>query len=642
MTSGDAHEPTVSGGARSRLLSLSRVDTFRAVVAVTVLSVVARLVGLGWRAAHWDEGRVAYWILQYAETGAWEYRPIVHGPFLFHVDKYVFTVLGASDFTARLPVAIVGGLLPAAAWLLRDRLRDSEVVALSVVLAGNPLLLYYSRFMRNDVLVAGFMMFAFAFFVRAIDTGGTRYLYAGTAAAALGFTAKENALLYVVSWLGALVVVADARGSLRGRRSDAVGDGAGGGVDTPPETGDSGGPTLLSHAETVVRTALRTASRYRVALAIAALEFLAIIVFFYAPRAGAGDQLGLWRAFTHPTTFPAVIEEALLGSWEKLKAVWIDAENCLYCAEYGTRLENMYRTLRATAGVVVVFAALGFVVDRYSAEGPRDLVTLATAWGVAAIPGYAYATDIWAPWVAVHAVAPLAIPAAVGLALLYRWGREALADEDLLTAGLTAALLVLVATPAAITVVDVGYLNSDGHDRILGGDDDINQHVMQWAQPGNDLKESLRTVEAVARTNEGTDVLLLGSSHPTTDGSRFYVPDDEVCTRRPPVHEPRDQCSDPDLSWHSRLPLPWYLEAYGADVVSSRPGQQEAALQDPPPVVIAYGWERAGQNYEWDRGDIRRELPARYEDRTHRFKLWETWDEQLVVFVDRTAIPDDE
>ena len=98
--------------------------TTLAVLAIAALALLARLVFLGERVAHWDEGRVGYDILRYVATGAWEYRPIVHGPFLPQVNRFVFELLGASDFTARLVVAVVGGLFPLSALLFRERLRD--------------------------------------------------------------------------------------------------------------------------------------------------------------------------------------------------------------------------------------------------------------------------------------------------------------------------------------------------------------------------------------------------------------------------------------------------------------------------------------------------------------------------------------
>ncbi|MFC6726833.1 flippase activity-associated protein Agl23, partial [Halobium palmae] len=153
---------------------------------------------LGARVMHWDEGRVAYWILRYHETGEFFYRPIIHGPFLAVVNDYLLAFLPATDFTVRLPVAVVGGLLPLAALLFRDRLRNAETVALALFLAADPLLLYYSRFMRNDVVVAAFSVFALVFVVRGIDRRNPAYFVPAGASFAAGLAAKENGLLYLV------------------------------------------------------------------------------------------------------------------------------------------------------------------------------------------------------------------------------------------------------------------------------------------------------------------------------------------------------------------------------------------------------------------------------------------------------------
>ncbi|MEF8828706.1 MAG: flippase activity-associated protein Agl23, partial [Haloarcula sp.] len=177
--------------------------TVKVVVAVTLLGLVLRVAALGSRVAHFDEGRVAYWALHLRDSGSFAYRYIIHGPFIQHVDSWVFAVAGPTDFTMRLPVAIVGGLLPLTALLFREHLRSDETVLMAAFLALNPVLLYFSRFMRSDVLVAAFMFAAFGLLVRFVDTRKPRYLYGVGAFMALGFASKENAIVYVLTWLGA-------------------------------------------------------------------------------------------------------------------------------------------------------------------------------------------------------------------------------------------------------------------------------------------------------------------------------------------------------------------------------------------------------------------------------------------------------
>ncbi|WP_115864003.1 flippase activity-associated protein Agl23, partial [Halorussus litoreus] len=182
-----------------------------AVAAIALLALAARFYGLGARVAHQDEARVAYWAYRYAESGVYWYRPAVHGPFLALTASHLFDLFGTSDLAMRSLVALAGGLLPLVALLFRGRLRDSETVAMAALLAANPLLLYYSRFYRNDVLLAGLMLAAVGFFVRAYDDRRSVFLYAGTAALALAVTTKENALVYPVCWAGAALLLWDRR-----------------------------------------------------------------------------------------------------------------------------------------------------------------------------------------------------------------------------------------------------------------------------------------------------------------------------------------------------------------------------------------------------------------------------------------------
>jgi len=125
-----------------------------AVVGLAALALAARLLWLGRRPFHWDEARVGYWTLRFLATGSYEYRPVAGGPLLYLAGRQTFTLLGATDATARLPVALVGGLLPLAALTFRSRLDDAETVLLAAVLGFNPLLLSYSRFLRGDVPAA--------------------------------------------------------------------------------------------------------------------------------------------------------------------------------------------------------------------------------------------------------------------------------------------------------------------------------------------------------------------------------------------------------------------------------------------------------------------------------------------------------
>ncbi|WP_435062706.1 flippase activity-associated protein Agl23 [Halobaculum sp. EA56] len=599
-----------------------------AVLLIVAGSLLLRTVQLGHRVFHWDEGRVGYWILRFDATGEFFYRPIIHGPFLPVVNNALFDVIGASDFAARLPVAVVGGLLPLVALLLRHRLRGREQVALALLLSVDPLLVYYGRFMRGDVLVGSFCVAAFALVVYAVDTRRTLPLFGSAALLALGFTAKENALVYLACFLGAGVLLLDHRvvrsASRTGSPLDAlVGEvvalghflnewtagshtrrlierrvreraGDGGGAPYAPEVGFLGHLAIWVPlgAGGVVAT------------------FLGVVAFFYAPRPELWNALGLGNlmagAPTPDASVGSVLHDATWGAGEKFWGTWGSGTHSGHA--YVPYLYDVGETLAYGSGVLVVLAVVGFLADGYGRDrGTRTVVAFATYWGAASLVGYPVATDIQAPWAAVHVVLPLSIPAAAGLASVVDSLRASVAREDAATAAL--AGLVVCAAVAGVAAPNADYWNSASVE---------DKQVLQWAQPENAYKEALQDAGAVARDNEGTDVLFVGTD--SGRGTRLYVANESSLDRMPPGGP----------SWHSRLPTPWYLELHDAEVTSTPPEARFDGLppaEEMPPVVIA-------------KPNDAEELSARldgYESREYAFRLWS---ERIVVFIDEEALAD--
>ncbi|MFW5919555.1 MAG: flippase activity-associated protein Agl23 [Halanaeroarchaeum sp.] len=489
------------------LPALDRRQTTFGVALLAVVGLAVRLFDLGFRVFHWDEARVGYWILQYGETGAWSYRPIVHGPFLFHVNDVVFDVFGPTDFAARLVVALVGGLLPLAALLFRERLRRVETVALAGFLAFNPILLYYSRFMRNDVLVAAFAFVALGLFVRLVDTGNRWYLYAGTGAFALAATTKEIFVVYLGVWGGAMALLLDNR-LLAARFRD------------------EGWRTVLRQYVDAVRDRI---GDWAIPVGIALLEFVVIVAFFYAPRPD------LYQALGDPARLPAVLEAGTVGAWMELWGQWVAGG---HEHSYVDFLLADLKRLGATAVPIVLFGIGGFLIDRYGRRTPRDVVTVGFGWAAAIFLIYPAITDISAAWGLVHTIVPLALPAAVGFGALVDHGRGAIADADHVSTVAISVLLLVATVQVGVTAYDTSFAEPQSDDNAL----------VQFGQPAGHLQETLEDVEGIAATNEGTDVLFYGD--------HFYVLDESA-----PLEGP---------NWTNRFPLTWYLERSDATIESTK------------------------------------------------------------------------
>lgn len=563
-----------------------------AVIATAFGALILRLYALGHRVFYYDEAWVGYWVLKFLEHGSWQYRPVLHGPFFIRVNSVVFSVFGATEFTARLVVAVIGGLLPLSAWLFRDRLRNEEIVSLAFILAINPLLLYYSRFMRNDLPLAAFMLVALGLLVRAYDTRSPRYLYGMIVALGIAFTTKESVLLWLLTWGGAALLVFDRR-LLRVREEGSK-------------------PVSFVRSRTV--SAMAGFRMWATHLMGASILFFLIIIFFYAPRSTEVGAPGLWKAVGGKfEMFPAVIERATLGSYQKAIGHW--AGGTIQSHPYLPYLLDTLWTLAMGAMGVCLLAIVGFLHDRY-AGSTRDLVEFSFYCGVAATLGYPLANSVPVPWSTVHAVVALSIPAAVGVGVVYRWGRSQLPSQGtarsdrttiasertraMIRAGGATVLLVALVVSSGFTAVETSYLNPYDSPR-NGGD---GNEVVYYAQAPEELQTVITAIDHAAATGgNDTDVLYVG---------RSLVLNESSLTAPPAT-----------AAWFRRIPLPWYTETIGADVTSVAVADDIGS--EPPPVVITTVANRSA---------VAQKLGQSYTAK--RYRLDEIGDRTLVVFFRNT------
>lgn len=538
-----------------------RVDRVTgAVGAVSLLALLLRLVDLGGRPFHWGEGRVGYWTLRYLESGAFEYRPVAGGPFLYVVDRWVFALLGANDFTARLVVALIGGLLPLAALLYRRRLRADETVLFAAFLGFSPTLVYYSRFLRGDLPLAAFALVAVGGVVYAADRDDRRGLYLAAVAAALAFAASGFVVSTLFCVAVAALLVADHGRVARVDRDTVAGRDA---------TADR------------VEAAFDRLGEWTTPLARAVLLFVGVFAVFYAPRSrlGEGFELGAWE------TWLPQFADTFVTPVQRFFGVRVDHRLRSGAGHPLVDYLTGYADLLAAVALPALGVAVGaFLYDRYR-PGTRRLVAFFSLWAGASLFVTPVAAERLAPWVAVHTLVPLLLPAAVGTAALLRFGRSAVRNRDAGRA-LVATLLV------------VGLLVNAGSVAAWGtyGPNDRSNRLAQFGQPADDLDPLVANASAAIAGNDGgVDVVYVGDEY-ATDGE----------TRRPPV----------DDAWGNRLPLPWYFERMNAETASVR---RPAQLSGSPPVVVA----------EPEHRDVLRGRLDGYRANTYRLGLW---NREVVVF----------
>jgi uncharacterized protein (TIGR03663 family) len=233
-TAADPLAPTsapqaASGGRRTRFRRwlLDRDKREAALwIGLLVIAILLRCIDLGHRAFHHDESQDAYFSFQVLKDfGAYEYNPLLHGPFRFFLTAFIFKVFGASDFTARLAPATMGTIVVVLPYLLRHKLGRVAAFAAGVMFAIGPTFLYFSRFAREDIYLAAVVLGMIVAAFRFIENPRALTLSITTALAALSFAVKESGGVMVAILLAFAALAVVVQGLLERRRGNNFFDG---------------------------------------------------------------------------------------------------------------------------------------------------------------------------------------------------------------------------------------------------------------------------------------------------------------------------------------------------------------------------------------------------------------------------------
>ncbi len=197
-------------------------------VAVTLLM---RFVVLGDRPVMHDESLFAYYAYVFFDTGRYTHLPILHGPTLVLASGALFAIFGDSIAVARSFIAVASLVMLAATLALVPR---RYRLWFAPLLITSPVLLYYSRFLRDDILFGAVLMVGMVGFAVALSPRHGPNLGVGVkaACAALGmfmFVAlsgiMENAAFVYATGATFLLLLAAQRGlqrTFRKRRQAAA------------------------------------------------------------------------------------------------------------------------------------------------------------------------------------------------------------------------------------------------------------------------------------------------------------------------------------------------------------------------------------------------------------------------------------
>ncbi len=191
---------------------LGRIRFEHVFIVIFILALILRFCVLDLKLFHHDEAVHAWFSYKLLTTGTYVYDPVYHGPLLYYVTAGMFALFGDSDLVARIVPALLGSLMVLLVWPIY-RLgylgRRGALIA-AFFLAISPDMVYFSRFLRNDIFIAFFSLLIVVALLYYFEYGQRRYVLVAALAAGLGGCSKENMpiilLIFGVFLLAAVVL----------------------------------------------------------------------------------------------------------------------------------------------------------------------------------------------------------------------------------------------------------------------------------------------------------------------------------------------------------------------------------------------------------------------------------------------------
>ncbi len=166
-----------------------------------VAAVLTRFIGIGDRVMSHDESLHSNYSFQLYKQGTFQHTPLMHGPLIFHMTALSFFLFGDSDATARFYPAILGILIVMMPKFLFEKwLGKRGAMVATVLLLISPMVLFHSRYIREDIPSIFFTLLMIYSLFRYIDNERPRqfrWLLLLAGATVLSLASKEVGFMYV-------------------------------------------------------------------------------------------------------------------------------------------------------------------------------------------------------------------------------------------------------------------------------------------------------------------------------------------------------------------------------------------------------------------------------------------------------------
>lgn len=165
-------------------------------VIILVIAIATRIAFLDARPMDHDESVHAYLSYKLLKNNMYSYDPAFHGPFLYFASAGLFGALGDNEFTARL-TPVIFSVIGIFAACLFHRWFGKGTYVFAFLMIFSPSILYYSRYMRNDLILVGSFLVAVYCYFRYLSSEKEYLAYIAAVFVGVMLTAKENAYVYM-------------------------------------------------------------------------------------------------------------------------------------------------------------------------------------------------------------------------------------------------------------------------------------------------------------------------------------------------------------------------------------------------------------------------------------------------------------
>lgn len=162
-----------------------------------LISVFTRFDHLGNKPHHHDESMHAFYSYQLFKDGDYEYNPMMHGPFQFHGNAFMYYLFGVSNATSRYLAATFGILTILLAMLLGPFFGRVGALLATTLIVFSPSFMYFDRFTREDAYIAGATFAMVVFLFRYYRSRLPMDLWIAAIGFTIAFCTKESIFLTV-------------------------------------------------------------------------------------------------------------------------------------------------------------------------------------------------------------------------------------------------------------------------------------------------------------------------------------------------------------------------------------------------------------------------------------------------------------